>query len=116
MITIDYALTSDITFNVAHSETKVIKISGLCSSCVLSTKIDAGAQYSIRSSVNSTEFIELPATTLSDLTLENIKIDGVGYASLTFAIPSLYFHAPNLLVIENTSITENIQVSIRGNR
>jgi hypothetical protein len=111
----NYELISDISVTIEASETALIKINGICNSCILSSVIEAGATYTIQSSLASSELVS-SATLISELNLENIKIAGVEYAELSFAIPSVYFKSPNFLYITNTSATESVRIDIRGNR
>lgn len=116
MLSIDLELMSDLTFDLEPDEYKLILIKGILSSCIISTIIEAGATYSVKSSQYSTEFIEQQEATIFT-TFEDIKIDGVSYSELAIDIPSLQFKAPNLLYIKNTSLGDfSIRVSLRGNR
>lgn len=111
----NHSLVSDLTFSLAPSEEAYIKIEGNLSTCLLGIKIEAGASYVVQSSLVSTEAFKLYSNH-SDAEWEDISIDGIPYASLTFDIPSVLFKSPNVLYISNTSATENIKVSLRGNR
>jgi len=109
-------LISDLTFVLAQNETKLIKIANSNSSCVISVHIEAGATYTIQSSLDSSEFVD-DATLVSELFLENIIIEDVEQVSLNADIKSLYFASPNFLYIVNTSVADkDIKVSLRGNR
>lgn len=115
-ITVTNTLVSDLTLDLDPEDVKIIKILGNLSTILFSLElIDVGATAVIKSSINSTEFAQLADTT--DLAWENIKIDGVSYSEVTFAISSVLLNSPNYLYIENTSLTtEKIRISLRGNR
>lgn len=109
-------LLSDLTFTLEPDAIAYIKINGTLATCLMSTKIDAGAKYVVQSSLDSTELFE-SYTTHSEGIWENISVDGVVYPEVTFAINSLPFRSPNILYIKNTSAgIETIKVSLRGNR
>ncbi len=114
-MTIDYTLISDLTFSLAHDEEAYILVNGVVASGLISVKIEAGATYVIQSTLDSTESFK-DYTQHSDGIWENISIDGVEYAELSFDINSAPFVSPNILYIQNTSATQSIKVSLRGNR
>ena len=114
-MTYDYDLMSDLTFTLAFGEKVYIKVNGVISTSLLSVKIEAGASYIVQSSLDSTEAFE-GYTSHSDGIWENIVIDGVSYSEVTFDISSLSFRCPNFLYINNTSVSQAIKVSLRGNR
>lgn len=117
MITFDYELITDLTLILQPGDVFHIKINGRAANCILSTKIiDVGATYIVKSCMESTEFLRQTATVTTDLNWEFIKVDGVEYAEVTFDIPSLAFKAPNIIYVENTSDTETLMFSLRGNR
>lgn len=108
-------LITDLTITIPPEEEVYIKINGLISIGVLGTTIEAGTTYIVQSSLDSSEAFDL-ATTHSDLSWEDISIDGVTYTELSFAITSISFIAPNFLYIKNESVTDSMKVSLRGNR
>lgn len=111
---IDTELISDLTFTLLPTESKLIKINGVTSTCAISTECNSGA-YVVKSTLDSDEFVKVSLE--SDITWEFIKLSSVTYEELTVDIPSLVFTAPNLLYIKNTSTgTETLKVSLRGNR
>jgi len=117
MITVNRNMLSGATFTLLHGEETIIQISGITASCILSSKIlDSGATYIIQSAIESVEFANLDSTVFSDLQWENIKIDGIEYSSLDTDIKSLNFISPSFLYIKNTSVTQSIRFSLRGNR
>ena len=115
MLSFTHTLMSDLTLTLAHGEEAYIQINGTLATCLLSVKIEAGASYEVESSLDSTEAF-LAYTLHSEGIWEDIIVDGVTYAELTFDINSVLFRSPNILYINNTSATESIKVSLRGNR
>lgn len=117
-MTFTHELGTDLTFELASGVEAYVYVRSHLSSCVMCVNlIDTTGAYQIQSSLESTEVFTLPATTKNDLIWENIKVDGVEYATITFDIPSIKFTAPNILYFKNTSSgTERIRVSLRGNR
>lgn len=111
----NHELFSDLTLIIPPLSRSFIKVNGTLSTCILSTVVEANPEYSIRSSIDLSEYVE-EVQSYSDLNFESIKIGGIVYDSLTFAIPSAYFKAPNFLLIDNKSISDVLKISIRGNR
>lgn len=114
-MTWDFELVSDLSLIIPANISKLIKINGVCSTCILSSKIDAGASYKVQSSIDSSERVQL-LTSISGLVLEDIKINGIEYSEISFDLPSVFFKSPNFLLITNTSTIESIYISLRGNK
>lgn len=111
----NHELFSDLTLILPPLSKSFIKVNGTLSTCILSTNVESSPQYSIQSCIDSSEYVE-EVQSYNDLNFEFTKIDGITYEVITFAIPSLYFKAPNFLLIDNKSMSDVLKISIRGNR
>jgi len=117
MITINKLLISDETFTLIPDEEVYIQLWANITNCILSTKIlTSGGTYSVQSTIESKDFFDLTTTTHSDIQWEYIKIDGIEYTELNEDIKSLEFVSPSILYIKNTSLTQSIRFSLRGNK
>jgi len=116
-IIIDDTLSGNLTFNLASGEEKYIQVNSNIYSCILSTKmLDSGATFSLKSAMESSEFIKENNLEASDIQWENIKIEGIEYTEVTVDILSITFLSPSILYFKNTSATQIIRFSLRGIR
>ena len=113
-------LFNELAVTLAAGAEEYIRIARNNATCLLSVELlDAGAAYKVQATLFDPEkFTSAEASSHADLSWENIVVDGVEYAELSFALkPAIELSSPAILYVKNTSSgAQRIRVTMRGNK